>query len=190
MPLFTEQSVRARARRALTTNQSFASVLNEHMEKQARVSVHDVFMSHAYEDREMVTGVTLKIEDLGYSVYLDWRDDPNLDRTKVTPATAEKLRERMKSSRCLFYSITPNAADSAWMKWELGYKDAHNSRVAVLPVVGSMTENYDGQQFLGLYPYVSDGADTGQKERLWIHRNEKRYIQFDSWLQGQEPVDH
>jgi hypothetical protein len=46
------------------------------------------------------------LEDLGYSVYLDWRDDPTLDRKRVSPATAAKLRERMSASKSLFYSTT------------------------------------------------------------------------------------
>jgi len=138
----------------------------------------------------MVLGVALTIEDLGYSVYLDWRDDPSLDRKNVTPATAEKLRERMRASRCLFYSVTPKATESTWMKWELGYKDAHNNRTAILPVIGSMTEDYDGQQFLGLYPYVSDGNDTAEKPHLWIHRSKTCYVKFEKWLAGAEPNEH
>jgi len=31
------------------------------------------------DDKELVLGVCLTLEDLGYSVYLDWRDDPTLD---------------------------------------------------------------------------------------------------------------
>jgi len=190
MSLFVESKVRSRAKAEVGAYQSVASVLTEHMEKQAKVSAHDIFLSHAFDDREVVLGVALLIEDLGYSVYLDWRDDPHLDRKQVTPATAAKLRERMRASQCLFYAATPSATESAWMKWELGYSDGHNNRTAILPVAGSLTEDYGGQQFLGIYPYVSDGNDTGGKPYLWIHRSKTCYVKFESWLAGQEPSEH
>ncbi len=55
-------------------NFSAASLLNELMAKQEKVDQPDIFLSHAYDDREIVLGVALKIEDLGYSVYIDWRE--------------------------------------------------------------------------------------------------------------------
>lgn len=198
MSLFTESKARSRAGRAIETDRinfsgsearGVGSLLNEHMEKQASVANYDIFLSHAYDDRELVLGVTLMIEDLGCSVFLDWRDDPSLDRKRVTSATAAKLREKMRASKCLFYSITPNAPESAWMKWELGFKDGHNNRAAILPVIDSLTDNYGGQQFLGIYPYVAGGNDENKKPRLWIHRSETSYVGFESWLNGKEPSE-
>jgi hypothetical protein len=198
MSLFAESKARSRARQAtgdvsFSGSESIAGLLNEHMEKQAGLTNYDIFLSHAYDDRQLVLGVTLLIEDLGYSVFLDWRDDPSLDRKHVTPVTAAKLREKMRASKCLFYSITPNAAESAWMKWELGFKDGHNNRTAILPVEvdESAADNYGGQQFLGIYPYVADGIlSINKKPRLWIHRSKSCYVEFESWLEGKEPSEH
>src|SRR5690606_37694561 len=132
----------------------------------------DIFLSHAFLDREMLSGTVLSIEDLGYSVYIDWREDPKLDRTQVTAATAAVLRERMQASKCLFFSVTPNAKESAWMKWELGLKDGHNNRSAILPIESVETDSWSGQQFLGIYPYVAGGTiQSSMKEALWIHRS-------------------
>ena len=100
-------------------NFSAASLLTEQMKKQALVSQHDIFLSHAFDDKELILGVELTREDLSYTVYLDWRDDPSLDRKNVTAATAEKLRARMRASKCLFYASTENASNSKWMPWEL-----------------------------------------------------------------------
>jgi hypothetical protein len=116
MSLLTTSAVRARAQkethRYFTTT---ASVLGEQMKKQASFAQHDIFLSHAFDDKELVLGVCLTLEDLGYLVYLDWRDDPTLDRKRVSPATAPKLRERMRASKCLFYSTTDSAGSSKWM---------------------------------------------------------------------------
>lgn len=190
MSLFTESAVRARARREMANFSKTASaVLLERVEKQAAERAWDIFLSHAFLDREMLSGTVLMIEDLGYSVYIDWREDPKLDRTQVTPATAAVLRERLRASKCLFYSVTPNAKESAWMKWELGWKDGHNNRTAILPIVNESTETSNEQQFLGLYPYVSDGTvKESNRKTLWIHRSSNCYVMFDDWLNGKEPT--
>lgn len=192
MPLFTESAVRARARREMTNfSKTPSAVLIERVDKQNSERAWDIFLSHAYLDREMLLGTVLTIEDLGYSVYIDWREDPKLDRTQVTPSTAEVLRDRMRASKCLFYSVTPNAKESAWMKWELGWKDGHNNRAAILPIVGETTETSNEQQFLGLYFYVSDGTILESKRNtLWIHRTPRCYVMFDEWLKGKEPTIH
>src|SRR6185436_17475221 len=109
-------AIRARAQKT-TLLRSAASVLTEKVHKQDASASHDVFLSHAFDDRDLLMGTALSIEDLGYSVYIDWRDDPTLDRKHVTASTAAKLRQRMNSSRCLFYAVTPASADSTWMKW-------------------------------------------------------------------------
>ncbi|KAF0192311.1 MAG: hypothetical protein FD165_936 [Gammaproteobacteria bacterium] len=189
MSLLTESIVRARAQRAAGVHRNLSTVLTERIQKQAAAARHDIFLSHSFDDRELVLGVALTIEDLGYSVYLDWRDDPSLDRKNITEQTAGKLRARMKTSRCLFYSTTENASNSKWMPWELGYKDGNNTRVAILPVSRVVTSSYQGQEYLGIYPYVSDQNDTEGKRRLWIRRSLTCYVSFDSWLEGHEPAE-
>jgi hypothetical protein len=148
-------------------------------------------LSHAYQDKELILGAALTIEDLGFKVYLDWRDDSQLDRGRVTRETAAKLRERMQSSRSLLYSTTAQASSSKWMPWELGYKDGHSSRVAILPVSGSYASSnaYKGQEYLGIYPYVTKNQDAGGTERLWVRRSETNYIVFGRWIDGKEPYE-
>lgn len=189
MSLFYESEVRSRAQKSVGLYKSATTILNEHVQKQASVAQHDIFLSHAYDDRELMLGVALMIEDLGYSVYVDWRDDPSLDRKNVSKQTAEKLRERIKGSRCLFFSTTEHATESKWMPWELGYKDGHNARAAILPVSRQTTSAFNGQQYLAVYPYVSHEPDTNGKLRLWINRSLTCYVGFDAWLNGKEPTE-
>jgi hypothetical protein len=189
MPLFIELEVRARAKRAIGLYEGAVSILTKQMRKQAAVAQHDIFLSHAYDDKELVLGVALLMEDMGYSVYIDWRDDPSFDRKRVTAQTTEKLRVRMKASRCLFYSTTEHASESKWMPWELGYKDGQNTRAAILPILGYSTDSYSGQEYLGVHPYVSHGPDTTGKHRLWIRRSATCYVNFDSWLSGHDPTE-
>jgi len=192
MALFTESELRARARqKSSVLAKTFDSVLREHVIKQEKIARHDVFLSHAYEDKELISGAAAAIEDLGYNVYLDWRDDPQLDRSKVTAATAERLRSRLRTSRSLFYSTTAQSSSSKWMPWELGFQDGANSRAAILPVSSSgQGDDYKGQEYLGIYPYITRGQTRGGVEKLWVHSAASRYINFDEWLLGKEPYDH
>lgn len=83
----------------------------------------DIFLSHSYLDKQTVLGVYKDFEALGYKTYVDWVIDPTLDRDNITKATAEKLRLRMKQSKCLIYATSSNIVGSQWMPWELGFMD-------------------------------------------------------------------
>lgn len=189
MSLLTTSAVRARAKRSVPYNFSAGSVLTEWMHKQASVTSHDIFLSHAFDDRELILGVALTLEDLGYSVYLDWRDDPGLDRKNVSRATALKLRERMRNSRCLFFATTENTSNSRWMPWELGFKDGQSNRAAILPVQDIRPDNYKGQEYLGIYPYITQQRSDRDEEKLWVRWSATCYVVFDAWLTGTEPYE-
>lgn len=187
MSLFTTSAVRARAKQGVPYNFSAANVLTERMQKQASVIGHDIFLSHAFDDKELILGVALMLEDLGYSVYLDWRDDPLLDRKNVNRSTALKLRERMRNSKCLFFATTENTVNSKWMPWELGFKDGHSSQCAILPVSDYSTTAFEGREYLAIYPYVTRSEDTEGKIRIWIRWDIETYVAFDAWLNGVAP---
>ncbi|SDZ87385.1 hypothetical protein SAMN05660964_00479 [Thiothrix caldifontis] len=190
MILFTEANARNRAKIAERAyGKNTYELLREKTYKSLHIEKHDIFMSHAYTDREIILGITLLLEDLGYTVYLDWRDDPYLDRSQVSKQTASKLKIRMKASRCLFYSTTSSASTSKWMPWELGFKDGDNKRSAILPIAYSPTSSYEGQEYLGIYPYIDVADDTTGKRRLWVRWSESCYVNFDSWLDGYEPSE-
>ena len=168
-----------------------ASVLQEHVDAQERQASWDIFMSHAFDDKEIILGATKIIEDVGFTVYLDWRDDPLLDRKHVTAKTAMVLRERMRASKCLMYATTSNAAESKWMPWELGFKDGQSNRSAILPILTGSATAFAGTEFLGIYPYVEDGLEQGTTvNTLWVHRSSTCYVVLRGWLAGKEPTEH
>ena len=65
----------------------------------------------------------------GYAVYVDWIEDEELDRSEVTPKTAQLLKKRMNSSQGLAYVASSNTAQSKWCPWELGYFDGKEKEV-------------------------------------------------------------
>ncbi|HEY9028851.1 MAG TPA: hypothetical protein VIP05_31485, partial [Burkholderiaceae bacterium] len=49
---------------------------------------YDVFLSHRFLDQAAVDALYQHIwNDLGYTVYVDWKEDPGLDRSQVDRAT-------------------------------------------------------------------------------------------------------
>jgi hypothetical protein len=90
------------------------------------------------------------------TVYIDWIDDAQFDRTAVSPKTANQLRNRMKQCKSLIYAHTANTSVSTWCPWELGYFDALKNRVFILPIVDNSTDSFPKQEYIGLYPYISE----------------------------------
>lgn len=116
---------------------------------------YDVFLSHAYQDADVILGVKKIIESLGLTVYVDWVEDGGLDRSKVTVKSSEILRARMRQSASLIYVHTALSPDSKWMPWELGYFDGFKPTfVWILPLVTSYDSEFKQQEYLGLYPTV------------------------------------
>ena len=130
-------------------------ILREEKRAQKSDATYDVFLSHSYDDAEVILGVKKIIEGLGLTVYVDWIDDAKLDRSKVTKETAGVLRLRMRACSSLVYAHSPNTADSKWMPWELGYFDGiKGNSVWILPLVSDYDGEFKQQEYLGLYPTV------------------------------------
>jgi len=176
---------------------------------------YDIFLSHSYEDREIIPQLKQILQDMGYRVYVDWIDDKLLSRENITKDTAKVLQTRMNQSKSLFFATSKNSPNSKWMPWELGYFDAlKNKRVAILPIQkeeNGFNNNFIGQEYLGLYYYVTlDTADKSllgqvfgmeknafsdfvkrlQKQTtLYINKNLDSFIHFKEWLDGEEPLN-
>lgn len=196
MALITEAALRAEAAR-LGFQKSSQVVLNEVVREQfstqkAAARSYDVFLSHSRLDSDFVLGLKLRLERAGCSVYVDWIDDPALDRSNVSPATADQLRSRMRSCKALLYAFSLLSSHSKWMPWELGYFDALRGKVAVVPLSGSSgVTSFNGQEYLGLYPYLDETKGNGTAGlRLWVNQDAKTYVLFEKWLTGTLPAPH
>lgn len=186
MALFNEYSVRQRAHaeaRKTGFIKNAEQLIAEASASFTTTRTYDIFLSHSIRDAELILGMKGILEDLGYSVYVDWIEDPQLNRTKVTPATADKLRQRMNSSRSLFYVTTANSDTSRWMPWECGYFDGKKEKAAIVPIQKAPIDNsFSGQEYLGLYPYVVRQPDTTNKEVLWVRKSNSQYIDYNTWV--------
>ncbi|MDN2714397.1 MULTISPECIES: toll/interleukin-1 receptor domain-containing protein [Janthinobacterium] len=167
MSFLKQSEIRQRAKDHI--NQRFRvtakNIVMESEQSYAAWKRYDVFLSHSTKDADIVLGVKLVLEEQGKSVYVDWIEDAELDRTKVTPETAALLRERMKSCSSLIFIATDNSSTSKWTPWELGYFDGiKQGGVAILPVLEEWRSSFEGQEYLGLYPIVEKSDVSGGLE--------------------------
>ena len=135
-------------------------------------------MSHSSSDARHVAGLKLLLEDVGHTVYVDWIEDPELDRSKVTKENAAVLKDRMNHCKSLLYAFSENAAQSTWMPWELGYFDGIKGYVAVVPILKKSNGSFIGNEYLGLYPYVDLTSSI-----LWINGlSNGKYKKYNEWI--------
>lgn len=158
---------RAVGRAAVPLQKSARVILSEQARAFDAALSYDIFLSHSFNDADAIYGVKRMIEALNLRVYVDWIDDPTLDRGKVTVKTAAVLRERMKACSSLVYAHSPNSSNSVWMPWELGYFDGIKpQQVWVLPLVTNDDSEFKGQEYLGLYPPVEKLSSLGGRTKL------------------------
>ena len=58
----------------------------------------DVFLSHSVRDAALSLGLKKVLEADGLSVYVDWIEDADLDRTNVSAATAGERPDTLASA--------------------------------------------------------------------------------------------
>lgn len=134
MFLFKMSEVKRKASASLGLKNASRELIYENSKE---LRSYDIFLSHSFRDAEVVYGIKKTIEEMNYTVYVDWIEDSQLDRENVTKETAELLRNRMKSSKSLFWAHSENAKKSKWMPWELGYFDSLKEKVAIVPILES-----------------------------------------------------
>ena len=151
-----------------------------------------IFLSHSYSDASHIELLYEQFQDLGYSVYVDWKTDLELDRANVTNKTAETIRARMSKCSALIYVYTDGSRESVWMPWELGYFDGLNGKVAILPIVPqSKVATYVGQEYLGVYPYVDQEEERrGNGPFFWVNWPGREAMRLSEWLKASTAAHH
>lgn len=166
-------------------------ILNENRRIYNRRDKYDLFLSHSYLDKDLVYSLVELFNKAEYSVYVDWMVDTQLDRTKVNASTANQLRSRMQMCNGLAYVSTTNIVQSKWCPWELGYVDGNkNGRCAILPIMKTSNEHFNGQEYLGLYPYIDYETNRENKKyEFWVNdpNDNQKYIALRKWLSGANP---
>jgi hypothetical protein len=167
MPVITKSQVlRYATHDTLARADSADHILKE--EALAKRGSYDIFLSHSYDDRKVILGVKRFIENKGYSVFVDWIEEPQLNRNKVNKATAAVLRSYMDICRCLIYAYSPSIGNSKWCPWELGYFDGKKGRAYVMPIIDDASQSYTGVEYVGLYPIVTEERARDETMNLYV----------------------
>lgn len=192
MALFEESSLRQLGIKSKEFRYTDSTtILKKAYETTPSAEKFSIFLCHSFLDADVVLGLKTRIESLGYSVYIDWFEDPSYTRSEVTKEIAIILKKRMANCSSLFFATSANSTHSKWMPWECGYFDGLCGAVAICPISRSVQYTYTGQEYLGIYPYVQqDNIKDTERDALWICESNSKYILFDSWLKGNQPVEH
>jgi hypothetical protein len=181
MALFTFAEARAAYREMRSSSPGLTKDAKELLLSEAfsfERRTFDVFLSHSHLDSDIVLGVCRILRSrFGLRVYVDLDDRELGNGGAITPETADVVRDRMAYSASLIYAASSNSPTSKWMPWELGYFDGLKGTVAILPIDDAPKEQFKGQEYLGLYPYIDKAGDT-----LWVNRRVKGPIRFPSWV--------
>ncbi|MBQ8680432.1 MAG: hypothetical protein IJ530_11820 [Treponema sp.] len=193
MAVLQESYVRNYAKSYIKTKQFSSHATKDSIRKSALIEsaenfsgceTYDIFLSHSFLDKELILGLKLLLEKYNFSVYVDWTEDPQLDRKNVTRKNVELIKERMKTSTSLLYVVTDNSANSKWMPWELGFMDGYTGKVAILPVTND-NNGFKEHEYLSIYPYVDEEKIIdSQISTLWVNDpvNVKCYSQLKKWI--------
>lgn len=118
--------------------------------------VKTVFLCHSHEDQALVEGLLAIFDKYGIDLYIDWKDSSLPDRTNLE--TVKKIQEKIRTSDIFLMLATENSLASRWCPWELGFADARNSKIYILP-----TENNQvtyGNEYVDVYKSIIV-ADSG-----------------------------
>lgn len=164
-----------------------SQVLTEEVASVKATDRFDIFLSHSLQDARAVRGAKALLEEQGFSVYVDWEVDRQLNREKVAPATANVLRQRMRASDSLLFATSENSSSSKWMPWELGYFDGlRQGRIAIFPLVATEGNTFRGQEYLGLYPVVERlASSTGIRPFVTRAPGSREYQDIGAFKRGQ-----
>lgn len=151
---------------------------------------YDIFLSHSSLDQELTCALYDLFTKKGFKVYLDYGDN-ELNPNIITSETGEQLRSKLKKCKCLAYISTSNISNSKWCPWELGLFDGiSGERCRILPIIKDLGETiYNGQEYLGMYPYLSYVKRSGSKGGIfWVNdpNGSNNCITLEQWLSGEK----
>ena len=136
----------------------------------------DIFLSHSSSETALVKKVTIKLNRLGFSVYVDSLDVSLNSCDNVDDDVVLKLQEEMSNCKVLLYLHTKNSSKSKWCPWELGFFDGSKgkNRTYVFPITEdgfecSPESLFDQQEYLLIYPVVGVGSlkeSKGSRDQL------------------------
>jgi len=74
-----------------------------------------------------------------------------------------------------------NTKKSNWMPWETGYMDAKTDKCAIVEILNNQYTSFKSQEYLLLYPFVTEEYFNSQSITCINDRETKKIIPFKIW---------
>lgn len=179
--ILTNEFLRRESIKRDISNASETRILNKNHTVFSKKESYDLFISLSFLDKKLILTLIDLFNNAGYSVYVDWIDDKNLDKNNVSYKTAKFIRNRISECKGLSYIATGNIVNSKWCPWELGLADGLlNGKACILPILKEPGV-FNGVEFVGIYPIIefdilkNDFCIKGQNDNC-INYNLKKWL--------------
>ena len=125
-----------------------------------RIHKTTAFLCHSHLDNELAEGLQVFLQENGWDVYIDWKDN-TLPRFPAQE-TALRIKEKIERSEYFIFMATENSRRSRWCPWEIGFADHEkiNSKI-ILIRTSDEDNNWHGNEYLQLYREIAIG-DSGR----------------------------
>jgi hypothetical protein len=122
---------------------------------------------------------------MGCTVFVDWMEHPELDRSDVTENNVNIIRTAMKRCNALIYAFSDNARHSVWMPWELGFFDGYCGNICILPITDYeiSDDEYQGVEYLGVYPFISLSKSEDGHYYYYVNYTNGKYEIISKWIE-------
>lgn len=168
-------------------NESFVRSRSFSDKKVHEVEKPTVFISHKHSDLKDLEGfLSYLTEKYKVEPYIDSMDHlmPNMTNAE----TAIRIKNVIESCDRFILLATNAALLSKWCNWEVGIADkskylTHN--MAILPMYERGGNRYEGNEYLGIYPYIDEEIDENGNKILvvkYISNNKQEQIPLKDWL--------
>lgn len=118
------------------------------------------FLCHSHKDETLVKGLIVILREQGIELYVDWLDHSM--PPKPNKVTASNIQKKIKDSDIFLFLATENSKASRWCPWEIGYADASQKNIYIIPT--SFGNEIYGNEYLEFYPYIDEGIRNSDKK--------------------------
>ena len=139
-----------------------------------------IFLSHKHNETKELEAAISFLKQFDVEIYIDWTDEEMPKHT--SGKTADRIKKKIKENDKFILLATDGAVASKWCNWELGYGDAQKyiNNIAILPVKSDYGQ-YNGSEYLQIYPYIDKKIDYYNKYFVVVFPNGKQ-IKLEEWL--------
>lgn len=125
-------------------------------ESRGRTGPRTAFLCHSHKDAELAKGLQVLLSEGGLEIYIDWQDTDLPD--SPDRATADKIKEKIKSLDLFLFLATSNSKASRWCPWEIGVADSakDNKRIFLITTT-DQAGSVHGNEYLKLYRQITPG---------------------------------